>query len=59
MLRTSLKYDGGTILIKSIAHIPFATIDPRTNSLRAQALHYSNILSYLDESSLQYDDFVS
>ena len=58
MLRTSLKYDGGTILIKSIAHIPFATIDPRTNSLRAQALHYSNILSYLDESSIQYDDFV-
>jgi len=58
MLKASLTYDGGTIIIKGLAHIPFATIDPRTNSLRAQALHYSNIISYLKESTIDYNDFV-
>lgn len=58
MLKTSLNYDGGTIVIRSIVHIPYASFDPRTNSLRAQGLHYSNILNYLDESSIPYDDFV-
>jgi superfamily II DNA or RNA helicase len=58
MLKASLSYDSGTIIIKGLAHIPFATIDPRTNSLRAQALHYSNIVTYLEESAIDYNDFV-
>jgi superfamily II DNA or RNA helicase len=58
LLKTSLSYDKGTIVIKGLAHIPFATMDPRTNSLRAQALHYTNIMDYLEESGIDYNNFV-
>lgn len=58
MVNTSINYDGGTIIIKGLAHIPFATIDPRTNTLRAQALHYADILTYLKESAIDFNDFV-
>jgi superfamily II DNA or RNA helicase len=58
VLKVSLTYDRGTIQIKGLAHIPFATIDPRTNSLRAQALQYSNIIDYLRESGIEYSDYV-
>lgn len=40
----------------SIGHIPFATLDPRTQNLRAQALYYQNILEYLQQSQIQYND---
>ncbi len=59
--KASLRYDRGTILIRSgasLAHIPFAIMDPRTNLQRAQALHYSNIVKYLQESDISYNDFV-
>ena len=57
MLKAALRYDSGTILITGIAHIPFASIDPRIKSnLRAQALYYSNILEYLKQSEIEYDD---
>ena len=53
-----LLYDRGTIVIKGLMHIPFATQDPRTNSLRAQALNYSDIIHYLCESGIEYTDQV-
>ena len=53
VLKVSLTYDKGTIIIKGLAHIPFATVDPRTNSLRAQAMQYSNIMNYLHESAIE------
>lgn len=57
MLKTVLRFDNGTIIITGgIPHIPFATIDPRTNHLRAQALHYQNIIEYLKQSEIEYDD---
>jgi superfamily II DNA or RNA helicase len=57
MQRTVLTYDNGCILIRGgISHIPFASFDPRTNSLRAQALYYRNILDYLNQSEIEYDD---
>ena len=46
------------MIIKGLAHIPFATVDPRTNLLRAPALHYSNIICYLEESGIDYNDSV-
>ena len=58
MLKTSLSYHSGTVIIKGLAHIPFATIDPRTNLLRALTLHYSNIICYLKENAIDYDDSV-
>lgn len=53
-----LLYDRGTIVVKGLMHIPFATLDPRTNSLRAQALNYCDIIRYLRESDLEYTDEV-
>ena len=59
MIKAVLRYDNGTILITgSIVHIPFATIDPRTNRLRAQALYYQNIVEYLKQSEIVCDDYV-
>jgi superfamily II DNA or RNA helicase len=53
VLKVSLTYDKGTIIIKGLAHIPFAIVDPRTNSLRSQAMQYSNIINYLHESDIE------
>jgi superfamily II DNA or RNA helicase len=53
-----LSYDRGTIVIRGLMHIPFATLDPRTNSLRAQALNYYDIIRYLRESDIEYTDQV-
>ena len=58
MLKAVLRYDNGTIFITGIAHIPFAAVDPRTNHLRAQALYYQNIVEYLKQSEIVYDDYV-
>lgn len=58
MANTSIIYDGGTIIIKGLAHIPFAKLDPRTKTLRAHALHYSDIRAYLEESAIEFNDFV-
>ncbi|MDQ3869708.1 MAG: DEAD/DEAH box helicase family protein, partial [Thermoproteota archaeon] len=59
MIKAVLRYDNGTILITgSIVHIPFATLDPRTNHLRAQALYYQNIIEYLKQSEIVCDDYV-
>lgn len=58
VLKATLTYDKGTIVIRGLAHIPFATLDPRTNVLRAQALYYSNIIEYIKQSGIEYDDHV-
>jgi superfamily II DNA or RNA helicase len=58
VLSAKLSYDNGTILIKGLAHIPFASIDPRTNLLRAPAIYYSNIIEFLKQSSIEYMDHV-
>lgn len=56
MLR--LHYDNGTIVIRGINHIPFATFDPRTNALRAMAMYHRDIIEYLKSSDIEYDDQV-
>lgn len=58
MPKAVLRYDRGTIVIEGLAHIPFATRDPRINALRAQALYYPNIVGYLKQSGIEYDDRV-
>ena len=58
MLKATLTYDKGTIVIRGLAHIPFAILDPRTNVLRALALYYSNIIDYLKQSAIEYSDHV-
>lgn len=58
MLKATLNYDKGTIVVKGLAHIPFATLDPRSNVLRAQALYYQNIVDYLKQSGIEFTDHV-
>ena len=58
VLKATLTYDKGTIVIRGLAHIPFAVLDPRTNVLRALALYYSNIIEYLKQSGIEYSDHV-
>ena len=58
MLKITLKYDSGTILISGISHIPFSTFDSRSGVFRAQALYYQNIIDYLTQSELSYEDRV-
>lgn len=58
MLKATLTYDKGTIVIQGLAHIPFATLDPRSNVLRALALYYSNIIEFMKQSGIEYTDHV-
>jgi superfamily II DNA or RNA helicase len=58
LLKAVLRYDNGTILITGIAHVPFASVDPRTKDLRAQALYYQNIVEYLRQSEIVCNDYV-
>ncbi|MEW6604211.1 MAG: DEAD/DEAH box helicase family protein [Thermoproteota archaeon] len=58
MLKAILNYDKGTIVVKGLAHIPFATLDPRSSVLRAQALYYQNIVDYLKQSGIEFTDHV-
>lgn len=58
MIKASLSYDGGTIIIRGLAQIPYASMDPRTSTLRAPALQYSNIIQYLRESAIDFTDDV-
>ncbi|HEY7110512.1 MAG TPA: DEAD/DEAH box helicase family protein [Nitrososphaeraceae archaeon] len=58
MVSSSIFYQGGTIMIKGLAHVPYAKLDPRTKTLRAHALHYRDIRTYLEESAVDFSDFV-
>lgn len=58
MLKATLHYDNGTVVIKGIGHTPFATIDPRTNTLRAPALYYKDIIEYVKSSDIECEDRV-
>jgi len=58
LLKATLRYDNGTIVIKGISHIPFATFDPRTSALRAPALYYKDIVEYMKSSDVECEDFV-
>jgi superfamily II DNA or RNA helicase len=58
LLKARLRYDNGTILVTGMAQVPFASVDPRTKHLRAQALYYQNIVEYLKQSEIICDDFV-
>ena len=58
MLKSSLRYDNGTIVVTGMTHVPFASADPRTGYMRAQALYYPNIVEFLKLSEILCDDYV-
>lgn len=54
-----LKYDRGSLLIKGEVGTPYGKWDPRVGAFRAMALHYPEILAYLDRSEIAYRDEVA
>ena len=58
MQKVFLQYDKGSIIISGLAQIPYTIFDPRTNQLRAQGFYYSNIISFLQQSGIEYEDRV-
>ncbi len=53
-----LSFDRGTILIRGEQGTPYGRWDPRVNAFRAQAIHYRDILYYLDHDHVPYVDDV-
>jgi superfamily II DNA or RNA helicase len=53
-----LWFDKGTLLLRGEVGTPYGKWDPRVASYRIKALHYRDVLSYLQESRLQYQDEV-
>jgi len=56
MLR--LWFDKGTLLLKGEVGTPYGKWDPRTESYRIKSSHYKDVLDYLGESNLQFEDAV-
>jgi len=52
----SLRYDRGSLLIKGEVGTPYGKWDPRVAAFRAMAIHYPEILTYLDRSNIAYRD---
>jgi superfamily II DNA or RNA helicase len=53
-----LTYHRGTILVKGEYSIPNTKWDPRSGCYRSQALHYRDIIEYLKDSNIHYEDQV-
>jgi len=51
-------FDKGTLLIRGNTAVPEARWDGRADAYRALALHYRNIIAYLDASGFAYRDDV-
>src|SRR5271157_3454844 len=53
-----LWFDKGTILLRGEVGTPYGKWDPRVDCYRIKALHYRDVLSYLKESKLVFQDDV-
>lgn len=53
-----LTYDKGTILIEGDYNIPNSKWDERRNQYRAKGFYYRDIIDYLKESHVEYEDTV-
>jgi superfamily II DNA or RNA helicase len=53
-----LSYNRGTILIRGDVRIPNSTWDERSKRFRAMALHYMDIVNYLNNSKVVFTDNV-
>jgi len=54
-----LRFDRGSLLIRGEVGTPYGRWDPRVGAFRAMALHYPEVLEYLDRSRLLYRDEVA
>jgi len=55
-MEAQIKYDKGTLLIRGDAQVPNSHWDARSATYRALALHYSDIIDYLESSHIEYVD---
>jgi superfamily II DNA or RNA helicase len=54
----SLRFDKGTLLLKGEIGTPYGKWDPRVACFRIKALHYRDVLEYLKESNISFEDNV-
>jgi superfamily II DNA or RNA helicase len=54
----SLWFDKGTLLLKGDISTPYGKWDPRTGCFRVKALHYRDVLAYLEDSQIPFEDNV-
>lgn len=53
-----LRFDKGTLLLRGEVGTPYGKWDPRVGCYRAKAMHYRDVLTYLEESGVPYRDEV-
>ncbi len=53
-----LRFDKGTLLLRGNLATPYGRWDSRVGCYRIKALHYRDVLSYLEESGIPYEDEV-
>jgi superfamily II DNA or RNA helicase len=53
-----LWFDKGTLLLSGDVSTPYGRWDPRVGCFRIKALHYPDVLSYLEESRVSFEDKV-
>ncbi len=53
-----LWFDKGTLLLKGNVGTPYGKWDPRVGCFRIKALHYRDVLVYLGESQIAFEDLV-
>jgi len=53
-----LWFDKGTLLLKGDMSTPYGKWDPRVGCFRIKALHYRDVLAYLNESQIPFEDNV-
>jgi superfamily II DNA or RNA helicase len=53
-----LWFDKGTLLLKGEVGTPYGKWDPRVGCFRIKALHYRDVLAYLEESQIPFEDNV-
>ncbi|HET8847729.1 MAG TPA: DEAD/DEAH box helicase family protein, partial [Nitrososphaeraceae archaeon] len=57
--QVTLKYHKGTIVIKGLETLPYATRDSRSNSLVSYGINYKKITEYLKAKNVEYVDHVA
>lgn len=53
-----LRFDRGTLLLSGEVGTPYGKWDPRIGCYRIKAMHYQDVLTYLKESRVSYEDYV-
>jgi superfamily II DNA or RNA helicase len=53
-----ISFDRGTIIVRGDVRVPHTSWDSRINGFRGLALHYPDIIQYLERSGIEYRDKV-